>query len=537
MDSTMQDADLLVSAIFTYGERMFPASLVREYVDGEVVSRTFADVADETRRLASALAGLGVVRGDVVATLAWNTTEHLAAYFAVPSMGAVLHTLNLRLHEEAIGYIADHAGDSVVIVSGDLTPLLAKVLPLTPSVRHVIVVGSPDEPLVAEGVSVHDYAALIAGSVPWQEWPQLPERSAAMLCYTSGTTGRPKGVAYSHRSIQLHTLMACGANAYGMNDAEIAMPVVPMFHANAWGWPHAAWLSGATLALTGRFMQPEHLAAFITEVRPTMSAAVPTIWMGLLAHAREHPELDLSCFRLACVGGSALSPALATAMLETTGLLLRQGWGMTETSPLATYTHLPPGASGVEGLPWVTRSGRVMVGVEIRIVDDAGNPLPWDGTTTGEVELRGNTVTASYLHDDDPDKFRDGWLRTGDLGAVHPDGWLQLKDRLKDGIKSGGEWISTIELENAIAEHPAVAEAAVVGVPDVQWAERPLAWVALRPGAAASAEELREFLAERVAHYWVPDHWSFVDVVPRTSVGKFDKVAIREAWDKQRTAG
>jgi acyl-CoA synthetase (AMP-forming)/AMP-acid ligase II len=526
MDATMQDTQLLVSGLFEHGARVHPEARIHHYRGGETTSRSFAESAAETRRLASALRALGVRAGDVVATLCWNTPPHLAAYFAVPGMGAVLHTLNLRLHDDQLAYVINHAGDKVVLVDADLVPQFARIQADLTTVEHVVVIG--DAELLSGRAIVHNYAELTAAAQPAFEWPDVPERSAAALCYTSGTTGDPKGVAYSQRSIVLHTLVVSTGSAFGFSDADRVLPIVPMFHANAWGWPHAAWTAGADLIMTDRYLQPDHLARIITELRPTAAAAVPTIWTGLDDYGREH-SVDFGSLRLAVSGGSALSAALAHRFSEGHGVRLTQGWGMTETSPLLTFSRPPAGTPADDVTRWTTRSGRLVPTVRARVVDEQGHELEWDGASVGEVELRGPTIAGSYLRADSSaaDKFRDGWLRTGDLGVIHPGGWVELKDRLKDGIKSGGEWISSVELEGVLAEHPAVAAAAVIGVPDPRWEERPLAYIVPREGIAVSDEELREFLKDRVAKWWIPERWTFVAELPLTSMGKVDKKRLR----------
>jgi fatty-acyl-CoA synthase len=527
VQATMQRHELRIADLFEHGEHVHATATIIDYADGVLVDRTFAEVADESRRLASALAGLGVGRGDVVGTLCWNTSHHVAAYFAVPGMGAVLHTLNLRLHASQLSYIARHAEDRLIIVDADLLPLLLEFLGDVPSVRDVVCIGEADlAALAVEGVSFHSFADLVATAEPMTELADVQEDEAAVLCYTTGTTGDPKGVAYSHRSTYLHTLMISTGSAYGFTDGDTALPVVPMFHANAWGWIHAAWIAGARLVMSGRFLQAPHLATMIEQTQPTMLAAVPTIWSQLGEYAAEH-EVHLTGLRVAVSGGSPLSPALARQVLERNGLQLTQGWGMTETSPLLTFSRPPAGTTQGEAISWTTRTGRLMPGVRARIVDEHGVIQPRDGEAQGEVEVAGNTITGAYIGDSDATKFRDGWLRTGDLGVIHPGGWVQLKDRLKDGIKSGGEWISSVELENAIAEHPGVAEVAVIGVPDPKWEERPHAFVVPVAGVELSEGELASFLSSRVAKWWIPDRWSFTASIPRTSVGKLDKSSLR----------
>ncbi|NMN98399.1 fatty acid--CoA ligase [Antrihabitans stalactiti] len=530
MDATMQDTQLLVSGLFEHGARVHPEARVHHYRGGETVSRTFAESADEVRRLASALRAIGVQVGDVVATLCWNTPEHLSAYFAVPGMGAVLHTLNLRLHDDQLVYVVNHAGDKVILVDADLVPQFARIEHLLVTVEHIVVIG--DAEMSSTRSTIHSYAELIASAsaATTFDWPDISESSAAALCYTSGTTGDPKGVAYSHRSMVLHTLVVSTGSAFGFTDADRILPVVPMFHANAWGWPHAAWTAGADIVMTGRFLQPEHLARIFTELQPTAAAAVPTIWTGLDDYGCEH-AIDFGSLRLAVSGGSPLSAALANRFHEHHGVHLTQGWGMTETSPLLTFSRPPANTDEGDFARWTTRTGRLIPTVQARIVDETGHELGWDGVSVGEVELRGPTIAGSYMRAEGSatDKFRDGWLRTGDLGRIHPGGWVELTDRLKDGIKSGGEWISSVDLENVLAEHPAVAAVAVVGVPDPRWDERPLAYVVTRPGATVGDHELRAFLADRVAKWQIPEYWKFVTELPLTSVGKLDKKLLRAA--------
>ncbi|MFE7512855.1 long-chain fatty acid--CoA ligase [Streptomyces sp. NPDC057540] len=532
MKSTMQDRELLVRDILAHGRRVYGDSRVVRCSDGPTArsSQTFADIARQAEQLAAALARLGVQLGERVATLAWNTPEHLVAYLAVPSMGAVLHTLNLRLHRDQLGYIVEHAEDAVLLVDASLLDMLGPLRDRLGGVRHVVVIGDAPEPDLPAHIAVHRWDALLAAESPGYDWPDLDEREAAALCYTTGTTGNPKGVAYSHRSIVLHTLGVSAGAGFAMHDGDRVLPIVPMFHANAWGWPYAAWLAGSDLIMNGRQLHTPDLARIINEERPTAVAAICTIWNSLVHHGEEHP-LDLSTVRLAGCGGATPPRALLARLKDRYGVRLKQGWGLTETSPLATFAVPPHGTPDEEEVQWLAKSGRVMPFVEVRLIAEDGTEQPWDGTSVGELELRGPWVTGSYLHtEDSPEKFHDGWLRTGDLGVIEPGGWVVVSDRLKDGIKSGGEWISTIELENAIIEHPAVLEAVVVGVPDPRWEERPLACVSLVPGAAVGGDELRAFLGGRVARWWIPERWSFMDAVPKTSVGKYDKRAVRSLY-------
>jgi fatty-acyl-CoA synthase len=451
-------------------------------------------------------------------------------------MGAVLHTLNLRLDPEVIGYIATHAGDDVVIVDATLVPLLARVLPHAPTIRHVVVTRSEDgtdslsEPdLAGDGRLVHSYEDLLAAQPDSFAWPDLDERSAAAMCYTSGTTGLPKGVVYSHRSAYLHSMGLCQGNVFALSEQDRVLPVVPMFHANAWGLPHAAVLTGADLIMPDRFLQPEPLVRLIEAERPTLAGAVPTIWTALLAHVRAHGG-DLSSLRLVPCGGSAVPHALQEAYEKELGVRILQAWGMTETSPLGSVAHPPAGTPEDESWRYRDTAGRLIAAIEARLVGVDGTVLPHDGDAVGEIEVRGPWVTGSYYRDDDPEKFRDGWLRTGDVGTIDRLGFVTLTDRAKDVIKSGGEWISSMELENALMAHPQVAEAAVIGVPDEKWGERPLATVVLTPGASVTAAELRAFLDGKMPHWQLPERWSFITEVPKTSVGKFAKTRIREAY-------
>jgi fatty-acyl-CoA synthase len=447
-------------------------------------------------------------------------------------MGAVLHTLNLRLFPDQVAYIANHAGDRVLLVDGTLVPLLAKVLPAMETVRDVVVVGPADTaPLAAAGgdrVALHRWDDLLAGRPDRFDWPEVDERDAAALCYTSGTTGNPKGVAYSHRSIWLHSMQVCMAEAFGLAPTTRELVVVPMFHAMAWGLPYAGFMSGASLIMPDRFLQAAPLAAMIAAERPTLAGAVPTIWTDLLGHLDAN-DVDTSSLREVIIGGSACPPALMHAYRDRHGVEVIHAWGMTEISPLGSVSRPPAGVTGDDAWAYRYTQGRVPAAVEARVVGPMGEPMPADGQAVGEIEVRGPWVTARYVGEDapDPDRFRDGWLRTGDVGVLSRDGYLRLTDRAKDVIKSGGEWISSVELENALMAHPDVVEACVVGVPDERWDERPLATVVVREGAAVTPELLREFLGERVARWQLPERWAFVEAVPKTSVGKFDKKRVR----------
>ncbi|HEX6467930.1 MAG TPA: long-chain fatty acid--CoA ligase [Streptosporangiaceae bacterium] len=530
MFSTMQDFPLTIATIMRYGTTAYETREVATATADGVRRRSYAEVGRRVARLANALRALGVDGDQRVATFMWNNAEHLEAYLAVPSMGAVLHTLNIRLFPEQLIYIANHAEDDIVLVDGSLIPLLARVLREMKTIRHVIVVGPGDaSPLADMGKELHSYEDLLAAAPDTYDWPEdIDERQAAAMCYTSGTTGNPKGVVYSHRSMFLHSMSVCTGNAMGLNQDDIVLPVVPMFHANAWGLPYAAIMAGAALVMPDRFLQAEPLVKIIESERPTMSGAVPTIWNDVLRYAREHGS-DLTSLRLVPCGGSAVPEALMRGFDEL-GVRILHAWGMTETSPLASVAHPPVGSSGDEAWQYRMSQGRYMCGLEVRVVGDGDRVLPSDGRSVGEIEIRGAWITGAYYRDEDPARFHDGWLRTGDVGTVSPDGFLVLTDRAKDVIKSGGEWISSVDLENHLMSHPDVVEAAVIGVPDERWQERPLAAVVPRPDAAVTAAELREFLASRVAKWQVPERWAFVGEVPKTSVGKFSKKTLRDLY-------
>jgi fatty-acyl-CoA synthase len=532
MLSTMQDSPLSLGRLLAYGTTVHGTSEVVTWQGQGSRRASYSELGVRAARLAHALRGLGITGDHRVGTLLWNTQEHVEAYLAVPAMGAVLHTLNLRLHPDQLSYIINHAGDSVILVDATLLPLLAKVASQLTTVRHVVVVGEVDyAPLLWRSFEIHDYGELLAAQPTAFPWPELDERSAAAMCYTSGTTGNPRGVAYSHRSIWLHSMQVCMGDGFRLTQADRVLTIVPQFHAMAWGLPYAAMMVGASLLMPGRYLQPAPLAAFIAAERPTISGAVPTIWNDLLSYLNDHPS-TLESLREVIVGGSACPPRLMRELEERHGVRLVHAWGMTETSPLGSVARPPVGVTDDDEV-WRYRlsQGRLPASVEARLTGPNGEIVPNDGRSVGELEVRGPWVTASYLGDESPaaDSFRDGWLRTGDVGMISPDGFLTLTDRAKDVIKSGGEWISSVALENAVMAHPLVAEAAVVGIPDATWGERPLAVVVLTDPAVAP-DELREFLAQKVAKWQLPERWVFVEEVPKTSVGKFDKKVIRARY-------
>lgn len=528
MLSTMQDGSLSIRRILEHGTGPHGASEVITWTGGEPRRRSYAEIGRRSAQLANALRQLGVTGDERVATFMWNNAEHLEAYLAIPAMGAVLHTLNIRLFTEQLVYIANHAEDHVVLVDATLVPLLQKAVPELKTVRHVVVVGGdPASISVPAGIEVHDYEELLSGQPDTFDWAEVDERAAAAMCYTSGTTGNPKGVVYSHRSIYLHSMQVCMTDGMGLSQSDRALAVVPMFHAMSWGLPYAAMMVGASMIMPDRFLQPEPLVRMMEAEKPTMAAAVPTIWQGVLQQL-EATQADVSSLKEVVVGGAACPPSLMKAFEEKFGITVLHAWGMTETSPLGSVARPPAGSTGEERWAYRTSQGRMPAGVESRLVGDNGEVLPKDGKSIGELEVRGPWITGAYYGDDDPEKFHDGWLRTGDVGYVTPDGFLQLTDRAKDVIKSGGEWISSVELENAVMAYPAVAEAAVIGIPDEKWSERPLAAVVLKEGQQVEAVELREFLRDKLAKWQLPEYWTFIPEVPKTSVGKFDKKVLRK---------
>ncbi|WP_067571777.1 long-chain fatty acid--CoA ligase [Nocardia acidivorans] len=534
MLSTMQDEQLSLATLLRYASTFQGDSTISTWTGDGIRTQTFREIGADAARLANALRDLGIGEGDRVGTFMWNNNEHMVVYVAVPAMGAVLHALNIRLFPEQLVYVANHAEDQVVIVDGTLLPMFAQYLPNLKTVRHVIVANGDASALTAPaGVQVHSYAELLAAQPDTYDYPVVDERSAAGMCYTSGTTGDPKGVVYSHRSNFLHAMQVCAPNGMGFSERDTVLAIVPLFHANAWGLPYAAMMSGANLLMPDRFLQPAPLLEMMAAAKPTFAAAVPTIWGGVLAGLQAAPQ-DISHLRTCVVGGAAVPPSMMRAFEERHGVKLLHAWGMTETSPLGSVAHAPANSEGDQEWAYRYTQGRFPAGVQARLVADDGTVVPNDGVALGELEVRGPWITGSYYSptgsEVDPDKFDDGWLRTGDVGKISPNGYLTLVDRSKDVIKSGGEWISSVDLENAVVGHPSVAEAAVIGVPDEKWDERPLVAVVLAPGAEVKPEELRAFLSDKFAKWQLPEHWAFIDEVPKTSVGKFDKKRLRAQY-------
>jgi fatty-acyl-CoA synthase len=515
---------LLDRAKTFFGQR----EIVSQLPNKSLVRGTYRQFHERCCRLARALDRLKVPQGARVATLCWNHQPHLEAYFGVPAAGRVVHTLNLRLHPTEIGYIAKHAGDQVVIVDRSLLPLFEKFRKDVPTIEHVIVVA--DDGPTPDGYL--DYESLLKAEQDGYEFPVLDENAAAMICYTSGTTGNPKGVVYSHRSTVLHALVACMHDTLGIREADTLLPVVPMFHAAAWGLPFTAVATGAKIVFPGPHLDAVSVLDLMAKERVTLAAGVPTIWIGILAQLdQDASRWDLSAMRAMVIGGSAAPPSMIEGFRHRHKLEVTHAWGMTETNPLGTLARLKSCLSHVDEathLSYRATQGFPVPFVEIRHVDEDGNILPWDGEKMGELECRGPWVAASYMGDEDKDRWaKDGWFKTGDVVTIDAEGYVRITDRSKDVIKSGGEWISSVALENALMAHPAILEAAVFAGRHPKWAERPIAAIVFRPDKSATPDELRAHLEKSFAKFWLPDDFVVVPQIPRTSTGKFLKTKLR----------
>jgi fatty-acyl-CoA synthase len=534
MNGLMMDYPLTLTHILERSAKIYPGrEIASRLLDGSMHRYAYRDFYRRAHRLAHALTSLGVEDGDRIGTLCWNHSRHLELYFAIPCAGCVLHTLNVRLAAEQLAYIINHAEDRVIFVDASLLPILEPIRKELKSVRQIVVLNDLGEPSATDAV---DYETLL-GEVPERPypWPRLDENTAAAMCYTSATTGDPKGVVYSHRALFLHSYGICMADTFALSERATVLQLIPMFHANGWGIPYAGIMTGSRLVFCGRHLQPADIALLIENERATFSSGVPTLWMTLYSYLESHPH-DISSLRMVVVAGSALPRQFVELYEKKYGIHVMLGWGMTELTPFGTVTSLK---SHHESLPesqrfdLMARHGVPIAGVDIRIVDAEGKELPWDGIAMGELQARGLWVTGAYYNDPrSRQAFMDGWLRTGDVATIDAEGYIQITDRTKDLVKSGGEWISSVDLENAIMAHPKVAEAAVVGVFHPKWQERPLACVVPLPEYKdqVTKQEILDFLAQRVAKWWLPDDVVFIDMVPKTSVGKFNKRALRDQF-------
>ncbi|MEB3034030.1 long-chain fatty acid--CoA ligase [[Mycobacterium] nativiensis] len=535
----MQDRPLVLPCIFHRAERYFGhKNVVTATAGGTVSTSTVSAVCRQVRQLATAFDTLGIGGDARIGTFCWNTEQHLVLYLAAPCTGRVLHTVNIRLFPEQIVYIVNHAADEIMFVDRSLLPVLWPLADQLSTVKYFVVIDDGSAEEIPDSPRVVQYDQLLAISEPYEgDFVIADENAAAAMCYTSGTTGNPKGVAYSHRSTVLHSLAALAADVLGLAERDVVMPIVPMFHANSWGLPYAALLTGTALVLPGPNMSPEALLGLLAENKVTVTAAVPTIWTSA---APLLDDYDLSALRLVLSGGSAVPKALSQKYLDVIGIPVTQVWGMTETSPIATVCTprtQHSGCSEEERADAHARQGPPVPLVDLRVVDPGtGAQVPWDNDTTGEVQVSGPWIARSYYHSDDHNAAftGDGWLSTGDVAVCDRYGSVLLVDRSKDLVKSGGEWISSVQLENEIMAHPKVSEAAVIAIPHDRWVERPLACVVVKAGESLTVEEIVEHLESRVAKWWIPDGVEFIDVVPKTSVGKFSKKTLRAQFENYR---
>ena len=530
--TTMRYA-LTLPAILERAEQIFPRKEIVSRTESGIFRYTYREYGQRVRRLASALAALGVERGDRVATLAWNQHRHLEAYFGIPSIGAILHTLNLRLPPAHLTHIINHAGDKMILVDTDLLPLLESVAPDLKTVERIIVMSDGSSIPKTKLANVSSYEALVAASDPMRQWPDLDEWDPAGMCFSSATTGLPKGVTYTHRALWLHSMNWGLADIAGVSERDTMLIVVPLFHANAWGLPFAGVWMGAKQVLPGPRPDPKVFCELIQRERVTFAAGVPTVWMGVLALMEKDPY-DLSSLNRIICGGSAPPRALIEAVEKRIGAQFIHAYGMTEAAPLTHVTRLKS-----HMMDWdedrqyavKAKQGLLAPALEMRVVGFDGADVPWDDTTMGEVWLRGPWIADEYYRDPrSAETFQNGWYKSGDVATIDAEGYLRIVDRMKDVIKSGGEWISTVDLENTIMAHPKVAEAAVVGVEHPKWQERPLACIVAKPGQSVSKEEILDHLKDKFAAWWMPDDVVLIDEVPKTSVGKFDKKVLRERF-------
>ena len=534
MQGLMMDYPLTLTQFFERSRRLFARKTLATRVPGGLLFRyTYADFAERVARLAGGLAALGVRPGDRVGTFAWNTHHHLEAYWAVPMVGAVLHTVNFRLAPEDIAYIINHAADSVLLVGASVWPLLEPIREALTMVRRFVIIRDVPEAALPPGVL--EYEELLSLGTPVVDWPQLDERAASGMCYTSGTTGHPKGVVYSHRAVYLHCLAMAQADTFALSECDVILHVVPMFHANAWCVPYAGLMVGATQIFAGAHPQPRDIVDLVEAEQVTVVGGVPTIWLGV-KEICEREGRNISSIRCIPLGGSAAPKSLIEAYDKQFGARILHAWGMTETTPIGTVSRLK---SYMETWPEAqqyavrAKQGYAAVGVDLRLVDEQGCVVSWDGSTMGEIQVRGPWITSGYYHLEASDRFTaDGWFKTGDIATIDPEGYIQIMDCTKDVIKSGGEWISSVDLENMIMAHPHVLEAAVIAVPHPTWVERPLACVVPKPehGSHLTTVDILDFLRPRVAKFWLPDAVVFLEAVPKTSVGKFDKKVLRERF-------
>jgi fatty-acyl-CoA synthase len=534
LEGLTQDYQLTIPAILKRADELYSErEVVTRRPDKSFHRYTYADFVSRSKKLAVALRGLGVESGDRVGTLAWNTYQHLEAYFGVPCSGAVLHTLNPRLHEDDLAYIANHAEDKVFMVDEPLLPIFEKFRENAETIEHVIVFNYGDEP-VPEGMI--SYEELLEGADENEfEYPELDERQAAALCYTSGTTGRPKGALYSHRGVVLHSLMSATGNAFSLSDNDVVLPIVPMFHVNAWGLPYTATLAGSKQVLPGQHLDPASLIEDYEQEKVTFTAGVPTVFLAMLQALDQESEThDLSALRSMVIGGAAAPKGVIKAYKERHGIEVIHAWGMTEMAPIGSVANITPeikALSEEEQLEYRAKQGYPTPFVEVRARGDEGF-VPWDGETMGELEVRGPSIIKSYFNTEEgDDKFSEGgWFRTGDIVTIDQYGFIKITDRDKDLVKSGGEWISSVELENALMAHPAVAQAAVIAIPHEKWDERPLAAIVLKEGESVTADDLKEHLKGDFANWWLPDAYEFVEEIPQTATGKFLKMKLRDQF-------